>query len=103
LVAERKGYTDQLAALTAEDNSPRQAPELLDALPALLGRLQDAKPATRGRLYQAFDLQLLYNKEKNQVTIYATITTSTPGSVTAILNDSEPPQRAHPLPLPTSQ
>jgi hypothetical protein len=37
-------------------------------------------PATRARLYQAFDLQLLYNKEMHQVTIHATITTSTPGT-----------------------
>jgi len=104
LVAERKSYTDQLAALTAEDNGPRQAPELLDTLPALPARLQDAKPATRARLYQAFDLQLLYNKEMNQVTIYATITTSTPGTIAAILSDSEPPSAParYPFPLANS-
>jgi hypothetical protein len=56
------------------------------------------RPAT-----QAFDLQLLYNKEKNQVTIYATITTSTPHTVAAIINDSEPPNPTSPLPFPTSR
>jgi hypothetical protein len=34
LVTERKGYTQELAALTGDDDNPRQAPELLDALPA---------------------------------------------------------------------
>jgi len=103
LVAERKGYTGELAALTADD-APSQAPELLDSLPALAGRLEEVKPATRARLYQAFDLHLLYNKEMHQVTIHATITTSTPGIVAAILADSEPPSAParYPFPLANS-
>jgi hypothetical protein len=71
-----------------------------DALPTLPGRLQDAKPATRARLYQAFDLHLLYNKEMHQVTIHATITTSTPGLLAAIIADSEPPTPPTRYPFP---
>jgi hypothetical protein len=39
-------------------------------------------------LYQAFDLQLLYRKDMHQVTIWATITDSTPHAVAAIINDA---------------
>jgi hypothetical protein len=104
LVTERKTCTSQLEDLTSHHGSPHQDPRLLDALPTLPARLADAKPATRARLYQAFDLHLLYNKEMNQVTIYATITTSTPGTVAAILAGSEPPTppARYPFPLASS-
>ena len=44
------------------------------------------EPANQ-QLYQAFELQILYNKSKNQVTI----TPSTPAALAAIINDSQPP------------
>jgi hypothetical protein len=103
LAAERKTYTSQLEGLTGQGTGPQQDPRLLDTMPTLPGRLQDIKTATRARLYQAFDLQLLYN-EMNQVTIYATITTSTPHTVAAVINDSEPPTppARYPFPLASS-
>ena len=54
----------------------------------------------RELFYQAFGIELLYNKEQNQVTIYATITTSTPQTVAALISDSEPPTRSD-FPGPT--
>jgi hypothetical protein len=50
-------------------------------LSQLPGRIQTA-------LYQAFDIQLLYNKDMHQVIIWATITTSTPRAVAAIIADA---------------
>ena len=47
------------------------------------------------QLYHAFGLQLLYNREDQQVTCRATITPATPAALAAILNDSEHPA-SHP-------
>jgi hypothetical protein len=49
-------------------------------------------------------MQLLYGKEMHQVTICATITTSTPGTVAPIIGDSEPPTppARYPFPLASS-
>ena len=66
--------------------------------------LEDAPPRVRQAFYQAFGIELFYNKDQNQVTIYATITTSTPQTVAAIINDSEPPTppARYPFPLANS-
>jgi len=59
----------------------------------LLGDILHEAPARlQQQLYQAFDLQLLYNKNLHQVTIWATITDPTPPALTAIINDA---YRAH--------
>jgi hypothetical protein len=42
----------------------------------------------RLKLYAAFDVHALFRAHKNQVTITATITDTTPGIITALLNDS---------------
>ena len=56
----------------------------------MLGDLVTEAPIRlQRRLYEAFDLQLLYNKHMHQVTIWATITPSTPGTLAAIIADSD--------------
>jgi hypothetical protein len=42
----------------------------------------------------AFDVQVLYSKIKNQVTFWATITPSTPAALAAIIAASETPDLA---------
>ncbi|HUY44140.1 MAG TPA: recombinase family protein [Streptosporangiaceae bacterium] len=66
---------------------PAPAPALLPDMPRKLRR----------RLYQAFDLNLIYKHDTNQVTIRATITDSTPETVAAIIRDSRAPGD-HPRP-----
>jgi DNA invertase Pin-like site-specific DNA recombinase len=88
LETEREQINTELATLTATQ-APLISPELLDNLPLLPGILPDLPAKLRRRLYQAFDLQLLYKHETSQVTIRATITTSTPATVAAIIHDSQ--------------
>ena len=97
--AERTQAAAQLAALDAA-TSDDSDPALLDALPISPGLLADAPAHVRELFYQAFGIELLYNKEQSQVTIYATITTSTPQTVAALISDSEPPTRSD-FPGPT--
>ena len=85
---ERDQIDTQLADLAAA--TPAAAdPALLDAMP-ILGDVLDGAPA---RLWQqllaALDIQALYNKNLHQVTIHATITSSTPRAVAAIINDAD--------------
>jgi hypothetical protein len=73
---DRAAITAQLGALTAD------APDdhaLLDELPVLASVLRHAPEHIR---------QQLYSREKHQVTIRATIATSTPETVAAIIADS---------------
>jgi hypothetical protein len=65
-------------------------PDLLDALPELGDILTDPPARLQQQLYDAFDLQMLYNKEGHQVSIYAAITPATPAIIAAILADSSP-------------
>jgi hypothetical protein len=54
-------------------------------------------------LFQAFDIQCLYKDDMNQVSIFATITTSTPQTVAAILADAgNDPASTTPQPQPAS-
>ena len=55
-----------------------------DALPGMPASLQ-------AHLFAAFGLELIYNKEDHQVSIYATITPSTPSALAEIIAGSEPP------------
>lgn len=77
LETERTDLQTQLQNL---DSDPAQAedPTLLDELPTLAGRLDQAPPALLAALLQACDIQLLYRRELHQVTIWATITSTTP-------------------------
>jgi site-specific DNA recombinase len=78
----------QLAAL-AKTTRDTPDPSLLDRLPMLGDLVTEAPIRLQRRLYEAFDLQLLYNKHMHQVTIWATITPTTPGTLAAIINDSD--------------
>ncbi|HEV2371037.1 MAG TPA: recombinase family protein [Streptosporangiaceae bacterium] len=95
LEAERAAINEQLAALdrhTAHDNDP----SLLDTLPQIPEGLPRLSPRMQAQLFAAFGLELVYNKQDHQVTIYATITPSTPTALAALINDSEPPTLAIP-------
>jgi site-specific DNA recombinase len=97
LIARFTELEDQRAhiqrQLTALDSTPvvTQDPALLDALPLLGDILTTAPARLQQQLYQAFDLQILYDSGKHQVSIHAVITPSTPRTLAAILSDSEPP------------
>ena len=96
LHAEREAIETQITAI---DNAPARDDhaELLDALPLLSGNLSRFPERIQAALYHAFDLQLLYNKDMHQVTIWATITSSTPHAVAAIISDA-----SHPAPATTT-
>jgi hypothetical protein len=91
LETERDTINAELTTLAAQ---PAQAlsPELLDTLPQIPGILAELPLKLRCKLYQAFDLQLLYKHDTPQVTCRATITDTTPQTVTAIINDSHHPE-----------
>jgi hypothetical protein len=55
-----------------------------DALPGLPAAIQT-------RPFAAFGLEPIYNKQDHQVTIFATITPSTPRALAEIIARSEPP------------
>jgi site-specific DNA recombinase len=87
---------DQHAALTAElealttpspDADDTGDPALLDELPYAPGLLSQAPPAIRQAIYAAFDINCLYRHDQGQVTIWATITNTTPGIIQALLDD----------------
>jgi site-specific DNA recombinase len=90
---ERAQINAQLAALTK--TAPQAGdPALLDALPHADAKLATAGPRIQQQLYQAFDLQALYNKNLHQVTIHVTITDSTPQAVAAISAAADDPAAA---------
>jgi hypothetical protein len=57
----------------------------------LLGKAPDR---INQQLFDAFDIQALYSKTKNQVTLWATITPSTPAALAAIIAASGTPDLA---------
>jgi site-specific DNA recombinase len=105
LHAQRETTQAQLAALD-QDHARDNDASLLDALPILTGRADMHPQPIQAALYQAFDIQALYNTDLNQVTLYATITTSTPHAVAAILalTSNDPAGRTtEPGPAPAPQ
>ncbi|MDX6395341.1 MAG: hypothetical protein QOJ73_6404, partial [Streptosporangiaceae bacterium] len=85
---ERAQADAQLTAL-AKTTHDTPDPSLLDRLPMLGDLITEAPIRLQRRLYEAFDLHMLYNKHLHQVTIWATITPTTPGTLAAIINDSD--------------
>jgi hypothetical protein len=77
------------AELDATDAAqpPMQDASLLDELPYLADALTDAPDHLKAKLYAAFDIQVLYRAHKNQATIWATVTQSTPGIVAELADD----------------
>jgi site-specific DNA recombinase len=90
LETERAQIGDRLAALDRA-TSQRDEPGLLDALPLLGDALAEMPASIQARLFAAFGLEMIYNKQDHQVTIYTTITPSTPHALAGIIADSEPP------------
>jgi site-specific DNA recombinase len=103
---ERAALTTQLDALAAPADDPAATAALLDAIPSLAGLLADAPARLQQQLYDAFGLELLYNRPDHQVTIRATLTASTPAAVAAITADhhhqaaATPDSGAHLSPTP---
>jgi len=84
---ERDQIGTQLADLAAA--TPAADPALLDALPILGDVLADAPPCRWQQVLAALDIQGHYDKDMHQVTVAATITSSTPRAVAAIINDAD--------------
>jgi len=77
LETERTQIGERLAAL-ARTSDQQQDPALLDLLPQLGDVLSEVPARLQAQLFAAFGLELIYNKQDHQVTIYATITPSPP-------------------------
>jgi site-specific DNA recombinase len=99
--AERTRTEAQLAALQA-DTPHDHDPALLDQLPTLAGFMADAPRRIKQALFTAFDIQALYNKDMDQVTIWASLTEDTPRTIAALLADPRTDNDTGPTPAPTS-
>ncbi len=86
LYEERAKTEAQLTALESAA-APAGDMALLDALPTAAHVLADAPSRIKEAILAAFDIQALYNNDMNQVTIWATLTDNTPGTIAALLND----------------
>jgi hypothetical protein len=86
---ERETTQTQLAALDQARARDDDA-TLLDDLPLLASTIDLEPEHIQAALYQAFDIQALYKDDMHQVSIFATITTSTPQAVAAILTHTGP-------------
>jgi site-specific DNA recombinase len=84
---EHAAVKAELDALTAGPAPAVNDPTLLDELPYAPRLLAEAPDTIREALYAAFDIQCLYRQEAGQVTIWATITDTTPGIITALTTD----------------
>jgi hypothetical protein len=83
---QSKALQAELDAAEAQQ-PPTQDASLLDELPYLADALTNAPDHLKAKLYAAFDIQVLYRAHKNQATIWATVTQSTPGIVAALADD----------------
>jgi hypothetical protein len=73
---------DLTASQPAEDD-----PTLINELPYAAAAFTSAPDHIKAKLYAAFGIQVLYRQDKNQATIWATITTTTPGIVATLASD----------------
>ena len=86
--SEHAALTAELDTLAAPaPNDDAGDPSLLDELPYAPGLLSQAPPAIRQAIYATFDINCLYRPDQDQGTIWATITSTTPGIIQALLND----------------
>ena len=101
LYTERTGIETELATL---ETAPieQDDPTLLDELPALGDILTGAPAALTERLLAAFDIQAVYNRDKHQVTIHATLTDATPQAVLDLLSDPRADHNRQLAPQPES-
>ena len=85
LHGEREQIETQLAALA--QTTPKAAdPALLDQLPMPGDILPGLTPELKAELFQAFDLQVLWNKPGGQATVFAEITEATLHALPGILD-----------------
>jgi hypothetical protein len=104
---ERTQINDRLAALDRA-TVHQDDPGLLDALPLLGDALPELPASIQARLFAAFDLEMIYNQEDHQVTIYAAITPAPqppwPRSSHAVNHPQSPPTRLDwPIPRNTPE
>jgi hypothetical protein len=75
----------ELDALTTGPAPVINDPTLLDELPYAPGLLAEAPTALRETLYAAFDIHCLYRHNAGQITIWATLTDTTPHIINALV------------------
>ena len=102
LYADRTGIETELATLETAP-AEQDDPTLLDELPALGDILTSAPAALTERLLAAFDIQAVYNRDKHQATIHATITEATPQAVLDLLTDPRADHNRQPASSPAPQ
>jgi DNA invertase Pin-like site-specific DNA recombinase len=81
LYTERTTLQTQLDTLETPADEPASDPALLDELPTLGDIVTNAPAALIERLLAIFDLSAVYNRDKHQLTIHATITDTTPQAI----------------------
>ena len=87
LFTERTSLQKQLDTLTTPSDEPASDPALLDELPFLGDIITNAPAGLIERLLAIFDLSAVYNRDKHQLTIHATITSATPQAIRDLLLD----------------
>ncbi len=87
LYAQRTSIQTDLAALEATAAKPVDDPTLLDELPLLGDIITNAPDALIEKLLAIFDVRAVYNRDKHQLTIRATITEATRQAVDNLLAD----------------
>jgi hypothetical protein len=98
LYTQRTTLETELATLEDTPAQSANDPTLLDELPTLGDILTQAPANLTERLLDVFDIQAVYNRDKNQVTIHATLTDATPQAIRDLLTD---PRADHNTPLPS--
>ena len=83
---ERTTTETELSTLQATA-IPDNDPTLLDELPFAADVLPHAPGRIKQALFAAFDIHALYSKDTDQVTIWATLTSDTPRTIDALIND----------------
>jgi DNA invertase Pin-like site-specific DNA recombinase len=86
LYDERTQTETTLADLQASA-PPDNDPDLLGRLPHATAAFAAAPDRIKEALLAAFDIQALYSKDTDQVTIWATLTEDTPRTIAALIND----------------
>ena len=93
---DRMSYEQQLTALQA--TAPQASdPALLDELPQAAALFDQAPEHIKEQLCAAFDIQVLYRDDRQQATIWATITDTTPQAIADLLADPRTDHDTHKL------
>jgi len=100
LYTQRTTLEAELRVLEEAPAEPDNDPTLLDELPILGEILTEAPAALTERLLDAFDVQAVYNRDKNQATIHATLTDATPQAIRDLLTDPRADHNTPPAPQP---